>query len=51
MALINQVQDFVSDLLQSKLSGLYTYHNLKHTKGVVNAVEKLCDEEKNFPFG
>jgi predicted metal-dependent HD superfamily phosphohydrolase len=46
MSLVNQVQDFVSDLMESKLSGLYTYHNLKHTMGVVNAVDKLCDAEK-----
>src|SRR6187402_2417797 len=46
MTLVNQVQDFVSDLVESKLSGLYTYHNLNHTTGVVNAVNKLCDEEK-----
>lgn len=46
MTIVNQVQDFVSDLVESKLSGLYTYHNLNHTKGVVNAVNKLCDEEK-----
>lgn len=46
MTLVNQVQDFVSDLVESKLSGLYTYHNLNHTTGVVNAVNRLCDEEK-----
>ena len=46
MTLVNQVQDFVTDLVESKLSGLYTYHNLNHTEGVVNAVDKLCDEEK-----
>ncbi|PVX47407.1 putative metal-dependent HD superfamily phosphohydrolase [Flavobacterium sp. 103] len=46
MTLVNQVQDFVSNLLESKLSGVYTYHNLNHTTGVVNAVNRLCDEEK-----
>jgi HD superfamily phosphodiesterase len=49
MALINQVQYFVTDLMESKLSGLYTYHNLNHTVGVVNAVNRLCDEEKVSP--
>lgn len=50
MALVNQVQDFVTDLMESKLSGLYTYHNLDHTAGVVNAVNRLCDEEKVSPL-
>ena len=38
MTLVNQVQDFVSDLMESKLSDVYTYHNLDHTIGVVKAV-------------
>ncbi|MDR6845694.1 Pycsar system effector family protein [Flavobacterium granuli] len=46
MSLVNQVQDFVSNLMESKLSRVYTYHNLDHTTGVVIAVNKLCDEEK-----
>jgi predicted metal-dependent HD superfamily phosphohydrolase len=46
MTLLNQVQDFVSDLMKSKLSSLYTYHDLNHTTGVVSAVNRLCDEEK-----
>lgn len=49
MVLINQVQDFVTELIESKLSALYTYHNLNHTVGVVNAVNRLCDEEKVSP--
>lgn len=49
MALVNQVQDFVTNLMESKLSGLYTYHNLNHTVGVVNSVNSLCDEEKVSP--
>jgi predicted metal-dependent HD superfamily phosphohydrolase len=49
MTLVNQVQDFVSNLVESKLSGLYTYHNLDHTIGVVKAVTILCDEEKVSP--
>jgi len=46
MAFVNQVQDFVSDLINGKLSNAYLYHNLGHTIGVVNAVESLCNEEK-----
>jgi predicted metal-dependent HD superfamily phosphohydrolase len=49
MTFINQVQDFVSDLIKGKLSTAYSYHNLDHTIGVVNAVENLCDEEKVSP--
>ena len=45
MTLVNQVQDFVTDLMESKLSNLYIYHNLNHTTGVVNAVNILCDKE------
>lgn len=46
MTLVIQAQDFVSDLIKSKLPNVYSYHNLDHTKGVVNAVSILCDEEK-----
>jgi predicted metal-dependent HD superfamily phosphohydrolase len=46
MTLVNQVQDFVSNLMESKLSDVYTYHNLDHTIGVVKAVTILCDQEK-----
>ncbi|WP_281239368.1 Pycsar system effector family protein [Flavobacterium praedii] len=49
MTLVNQVQDFVTDLIKGKLSSVYTYHNLNHTIGVVNAVTVLCDEEKVSP--
>ena len=49
MTLVNQVQDFVTDLIKGKLSSVYTYHNLDHTVGVVNAVTVLCDEEKVSP--
>ncbi|CAN1520285.1 HD/PDEase domain [Flavobacteriaceae bacterium] len=49
MTLVNQVQDFVTDLINGKLSNVYTYHNLDHTIGVVNAVTVLCDEEKVSP--
>jgi predicted metal-dependent HD superfamily phosphohydrolase len=49
MTLVNQVQDFVTDLINGKLSSEYTYHNLDHTIGVVNAVSSLCDGEKVSP--
>ena len=49
MTFINQVKDFVSDLIKGKLSTAYSYHNLDHTIEVVNAVESLCDEEKVAP--
>jgi predicted metal-dependent HD superfamily phosphohydrolase len=49
MAFVNQVQDFVSDLINGKLSNAYSYHNLDHTLGVVKAVESLCNEEKVAP--
>ena len=49
MTFVNQVQDFVSDLINVKLSNVYSYHNLNHTIGVVNTVESLCNEEKVTP--
>jgi len=45
MDLIEQAEDFVCKLLKDKLSNSFTYHNIKHTKDVVNAVELLCDKE------
>lgn len=49
MTFVNQVQDFVSDLIKGKLSNMYSYHNLEHTIEVVKAVELLCKEEKVAP--
>ncbi|WP_281637882.1 Pycsar system effector family protein [Flavobacterium marginilacus] len=49
MTLVNEVQDFVSNLIKEKLSDLYSYHNMDHTLEVVRAVEILCDEEKVNP--
>jgi HD superfamily phosphodiesterase len=46
MALVTQAQDFVTNLIKGKLPSNYTYHNLDHTIGVVNAVNTLCEEEK-----
>ncbi|PWB26948.1 Pycsar system effector family protein [Flavobacterium sp. HTF] len=45
MNLVEQSEDFVSNLLKDKLSNLYSYHNFNHTFNVVNAVKKLCSKE------
>nr|WP_315223204.1 Pycsar system effector family protein [uncultured Flavobacterium sp.] len=46
MNLIDQAEDFVSNLLKDKLSNLYSYHNFNHTLTVVNAVKELCKKEE-----
>ncbi|PAM96575.1 phosphohydrolase [Flavobacterium sp. IR1] len=46
MNLIEQSEDFVSNLLKDKLSNLYSYHNFNHTITVVNAVKELCKKEE-----
>lgn len=43
MNLIEQVENFVSNLLKDKLSHSYTYHNFSHTRDVVNAVVTLAN--------
>ena len=45
MNLIEQSEDFFSNLLKDKLSNLYSYHNFNHTLTVVNAVKELCKKE------
>ncbi|MBF4517983.1 HD domain-containing protein [Flavobacterium sp. ANB] len=45
MNLIEQSEDFVSNLLKDKLSNLYSYHNFNHTLTVVNAVKVLSKKE------
>ncbi|MBB4801473.1 HD superfamily phosphodiesterase [Flavobacterium nitrogenifigens] len=45
MNLIEQSEDFVSNLLKDKLSNLYSYHNFNHTFTVVTAVKELCKKE------
>lgn len=45
MNLLEQSEDFVSNLLKDKLSNLYSYHNFNHTLTVVNAVKELCKKE------
>ncbi|MEL1254319.1 Pycsar system effector family protein [Flavobacterium sp. DGU38] len=46
MNLIEQSEDFVSNLLKDKLSNLYSYHNFNHTLTVVSAVKELSKKEK-----
>ncbi|AWG21807.1 phosphohydrolase [Flavobacterium faecale] len=46
MNLLHQAEAFVSELLKDKLSKSFTYHNLGHTKVVVNAVEAILQAEK-----
>ncbi|MCI9844795.1 Pycsar system effector family protein [Flavobacterium pectinovorum] len=46
MNLIEQSEDFVSNLLKDKLSNLYSYHNFNHTLTVVSAVKELCKKEE-----
>jgi len=50
MTLINEVQDFVTNLIKDELSDLYTYHNLNHTIEVVQAVTILCDAQNINQF-
>ncbi|HSD06844.1 Pycsar system effector family protein [Flavobacterium sp.] len=49
MTLVDESQDFVTNLIKDKLSDLYTYHNLNHTLEVVRAVTILCDAENVNP--
>lgn len=46
MNLIEQAEEFVSNLLKNKLSSAYTYHNLEHTTEVVSAAKILLNAEK-----
>lgn len=45
MNLVEQSEDFVSNLLKDKLSNLYSYHNFNHTFTVFTAVKELCKKE------
>ncbi|MBZ4044271.1 Pycsar system effector family protein [Flavobacterium hibisci] len=49
MNLIEQSEDFVTNLLKDKLSALYSYHNFNHTFSVVNATKELCKKENVNP--
>ncbi|MGM8361106.1 Pycsar system effector family protein [Flavobacterium sp. ARAG 55.4] len=46
MGFIEEVQDFVSNLLKDKLSDSFIYHNFNHTFDVVKAVKILSEKEK-----
>lgn len=46
MNFIDQVQDFVYNLLKDKLSGSFIYHNFAHTSDVVMAVKLLSEQEE-----
>jgi predicted metal-dependent HD superfamily phosphohydrolase len=41
MNTIVKAENFVVNLFKNKLPKLYNYHNLEHTKGVVNATKKI----------
>ena len=43
--LLKEVEIFVSDLLANKLSHLYVYHNLGHTRRVVKSVKEIIEGE------
>ncbi|MBC5836601.1 Pycsar system effector family protein [Flavobacterium muglaense] len=45
MDLIKKAENFVCKLLKDKLSISFTYHNVKHTTDVVQAVELLSQQE------
>jgi predicted metal-dependent HD superfamily phosphohydrolase len=45
MDLIEQAESFVCKLFKDKLSNSFTYHNIKHTIDVVNAVKVLSNNE------
>lgn len=46
MNLISQAEEFVSRLLEDRLPPAFVYHNLSHTKGVVEAVKKIAKYEQ-----
>lgn len=44
MTIIEQAEDFVSQLFKDKLSDSFLYHNFNHTLAVVNAVKAILKE-------
>lgn len=44
--LILEAEKFITQLLQERLDGKFSYHNLQHTKDVVAAIETLCKAEQ-----
>mgnify|MGYP006156296361 CR=1 FL=1 len=46
MDLISQAEEYITHLFQNALTpDVYTYHNLNHTKGVVESVKKMSKHE------
>ncbi len=50
MNFLEQVQNFVYNLLKDRLSGSFIYHNFNHTFEVVKAVKTLSEQEKLSSF-
>ena len=50
MDFIEQLQDFVYNLLKDKLSASFIYHNYNHTSDVVKAVQLLSEQENLSPL-
>lgn len=46
MNLVNKAEQFVTELFENFLEFKYTYHNINHTKSVVNAVKEIAAFEK-----
>lgn len=46
MELIQKIENYVVSLLTKELPGAYIYHNLSHTRSVVNNVKELIEAEK-----
>jgi len=42
--IVKACASYISEFLPANLDNKFTYHNLAHTKGVVEAVELLCSE-------
>lgn len=46
MNLVNQAEQFVTQLYEEILPPFFVYHNLDHTKGVVEAIKKIAKYEQ-----
>ena len=42
-SIIQDTEDFITELLTNELDSKYLYHNLRHTQRVVNSTEELAD--------
>lgn len=47
--LVKQVEDYVTDLLDKQLPGYMVYHNIEHTREVVNAILHIAHEMELAP--